>query len=514
MSSNKHQPNLGKRPHSEVTPEFPSLPSLSFAAVQEFAGKSQEALVSVQESLVGATFPGSSLFLPLISPHQLQQRFNVADDDSVLVVIRKSYPLLKSEIISLNNKKYSGIYVRGPVGVGKSYLLYLLASEYRLNRPYYRVTYINDCKSWRTDPYGYLLEELVTTFYTDFVDNNNLQWLVICDQHNALFSPSVIFDKFPFSIIDYIAINRGSNIKVVISASANNEGYPTEMKGWQTHDISSHRFDDDEFKVWCDHYELETIGKVNPESEQAVDALYWTGGVPYELDLLWKQPKMTLVEKTLEYREKRVEEMAESHGKFCDKLSEEKKLNLKECISRMALRMVPPEINVGMDRQFISWQGLMTSLGVVAELILKGKDYPNTIKGKISEMYITTMLELSQLFSFQFRKVSNIAKIGLQEDSPLRKSIEIKSVVHFLRNKLPPKTSFQKNVTTLFVPESPNYPRFDFFLWDSNRQLMMGFQVTVLNPFSEHPKMTNSQMWQIFASVMLTNPNGIVLDCT
>ncbi|KAK5667570.1 hypothetical protein QVD99_005688 [Batrachochytrium dendrobatidis] len=382
MSSNKHQPNLGKRPHSEVTPEFPSLPSLSFAAVQEFAGKSQEALVSVQESLVGATFPGSSsLFLPLISPHQLQQRFNVADDDSVLVVIRKSYPLLKSEIISLNNKKYSGIYVRGPVGVGKSYLLYLLASEYRLNRPYYRVTYINDCKSWRTDPYGYLLEELVTTFYTDFVDNksivdcceivagsekeemmmvksvinyvknSNLQWLVICDQHNALFSPSVIFDKFPFSIIDYIAINRGSNIKVVISASANNEGYPTEMKGWQTHDISSHRFDDDEFKVWCDHYELETIGKVNPESEQAVDALYWTGGVPYELDLLWKQPKVTLVEKTLEYREKRVEEMAESHGKFCDKLSEEKKLNLKECISRMAFRMVPPEINVGMDRQ-------------------------------------------------------------------------------------------------------------------------------------------------------------------
>ncbi|OAJ44408.1 hypothetical protein BDEG_27636 [Batrachochytrium dendrobatidis JEL423] len=442
MSSNKHQPNLGKRPHSEVTPEFPSLPSLSFAAVQEFAGKSQEALVSVQESLVGATFPGSSLFLPLISPHQLQQRFNVADDDSVLVVIRKSYPLLKSEIISLNNKKYSGIYVRGPVGVGKSYLLYLLASEYRLNRPYYRVTYIND--------------------FINYVKNSNLQWLVICDQHNALFSPSVIFDKFPFSIIDYIAINRGSNIKVVISASANNEGYPTEMKGWQTHDISSHRFDDDEFKVWCDHYELETIGKVNPESEQAVDALYWTGGVPYELDLLWKQPKMTLVEKTLEYREKRVEEMAESHGKFCDKLSEEKKLNLKECISR--------------------------------------KDYPNTIKGKISEMYITTMLELSQLFSFQFRKVSNIAKIGLQEDSPLRKSIEIKSVVHFLRNKLPPKTSFQKNVTTLFVPESPNYPRFDFFLWDSDRQLMMGFQVTVLNPFSEHPKMTNSQMWQIFAS--------------
>ena len=39
---------------------------------------------------------------------------------------------------------------------------------------------------------------------------------------------------------------------------------------------------------------------------------------------------------------------------------------------------------------------------------------------------------------------------------------------------------------------------FDFFLWDSDRQLMMGFQVTVRNPFSDHPKMTNSQLWQKF----------------
>jgi hypothetical protein len=140
--------------------------------------------------------------------------------------------------------------------------------------------------------------------------------------------------------------------------------------------------------------------------------------------------------------------------------------------------------------------GLMNSLGFVAELVLKGKDYPNTINGKISEMYITTMLELSQLFTFQFRKIANIAKIGLPDDSPKTMSIEIKSVVHFLSNKLPPKISFRKNVTTLFVPESPNYPTFDFFLWDSDRQLIMGFQVTLLNPFSNHAKMTNSQLWQ------------------
>ena len=80
--------------------------------------------------------------------------------------------------------------------------------------------------------------------------------------------------------------------------------------------------------------------------------MLWTGGVPYELDLLWKQPKETLIEKTLLYRENRKREMADSHGRFCDKLSDEKKSNLKECISRMALGLSPPTILVGMDRQF------------------------------------------------------------------------------------------------------------------------------------------------------------------
>ena len=296
------------------------------------------------------------------------------------------------------------------------------------------------------------------------------------------------------------------------------------MKGWFTHDISSHRFDDEEFKVWCDHYQLKDIGTVEHESEEAVDALFWTGGVPYELDLLWKQPKETLIEKTQLYRERRVEEMAESHGKFFRKLLDQEKLNLNDCISRMALGMDPPEIKVGMDRQLfdiivdengakiitalnpvarralIAFHGkdLMPSIGLVAEIVLNGADYNNSIKGKISEMYITTMLELSQLFTFQFRKVKKISKIGLPNDSFKRKSIKIKSVVHFLTNKLPPKSFFQDNRTTLFVPDSPTYPKFDFFLWDSERHVLMGFQVTVRNPFHDHPKMSNSQEWLAF----------------
>jgi hypothetical protein len=123
--------------------------------------------------------------------------------------------------------------------------------------------------------------------------------------------------KFPFNIIDYLANNRGSNRKRLISGPDNNEGYPTEMKGWYPHNVSTHGFDEEEFKTLCEHY------------------------------------------------------------------------------------------------------------------------------------------------------------------------------------LLPPTSSFQRNVTVLFVPDTLNFPS-DFFLWDSHRQLMMGFQVTVLNPITDHPKMTNSQIWQRF----------------
>lgn len=114
MSSTNHQPNPGKRPISEVTPEFPSLPTPSLEETIEFAKKSQEALVSVQQGLqIRATFSNNSyIFLPFISPHQLQQRFNVGENNSILVLGRKSYPALKIQLDSLNNKKYCGIYVQ------------------------------------------------------------------------------------------------------------------------------------------------------------------------------------------------------------------------------------------------------------------------------------------------------------------------------------------------------------------------------------------------------------------
>ncbi|KAK6091489.1 hypothetical protein MT418_003688 [Batrachochytrium dendrobatidis] len=127
-----------------------------------------------------------------------------------------------------------------------------------MNRSRYRVTCINDCAVWRHCSYYCLLNEPVTTFYNDsfdgetivgwckavvesekqemmdtlipYINTRNLQQIVIFNQHNALFNASVV-KNFPFNIISTLADNHESNIKLIISASVNNDGYHTKMKG-------------------------------------------------------------------------------------------------------------------------------------------------------------------------------------------------------------------------------------------------------------------------------------------
>jgi hypothetical protein len=192
-------------------------------------------------------------------------------------------------------------------------MLYLFSAEFR-RKSEYRVTYINNCQSWRNDELDYFLKELITTFHNDgliggktikdwcevifhsptskkmkdnmhllidaliiFINQNNLQWVVICDQHNAMFAGTAVVGRFPFNIIQRLADNRGQSIKILISASTNNGGHPTEMIGWDTFEFPTSRFDDDEFRVWCENYWLSEKVQVDPYSEDARSALYWSG---------------------------------------------------------------------------------------------------------------------------------------------------------------------------------------------------------------------------------------------
>ncbi|KAJ3192119.1 hypothetical protein HDU82_003313, partial [Entophlyctis luteolus] len=481
-SRNQHRPPAVKRSASSISTSsavFPALPGLSFDDVAVFAHQVQEALnqtlssppVSAKRPKVETQLDDgdenvtllddpdiSFVSLPLVSPHRLSYRFKVASDESVFIVTRNPYLVLKKALIDLDLKAYSGMYLRGPVGVGKSYLLYILAAELRFLRKTYRVTFINNCAAWRCDEFGFILKELVMTFFSDgnlggrsviewaelcrgsekkkvmmmmiealitYVQIRGLQWVIICDQHNALYARSVVVQRFPFNIINHLARNRSSNIKVIISASANNEGCPTEMQGWFTHDIASRKFDNDEFATWCGHFQLKSGEFVDPTSDEAIDALYWTGGIPYELSLLWEQPAASVVNKTREYRSNRVGEMAESHGKFCHKLLSEEMLDVKEWIARMALGLTQPAVSVGMDRELFDiirqpkeghpnefdelivalnpvarlalilyhGQSLLTSLDWVAKLVLKG-NYTEDVKGRITEKYLLTTMEV------------------------------------------------------------------------------------------------------------------------
>lgn len=113
-------------------------------------------------------------------------------------------------------------------------------------------------------------------------------------------------------------------------------------------------------------------------------------------------------------------------------------------------------------------KGLMDSLGLVTEIVIQG-DYTNDTKGRIIEKYIITMMELSQRFSFKSRKTT---KTGISNAGPVLKTVEIKDIIHFSGNKLPLLNSFNQRVTTLFVPESSNYPGLDLFIQRLTEQVI------------------------------------------
>jgi hypothetical protein len=275
--------------------------------------------------------------------------------------------------------------------------------------------------------------------------------------------------------------------------------------------------------VWCNHCLLDGEEKVDYESDEAQDAFFWTGGIPYKLDLVWEQPRKGLIEKTVVYRKERVREMMISHAKFCDELCEVRKKHLNDCISRMALQL-SPELFIRMDRQLfdiikdenghklitalnaVAHRALLgyhskeclTCLCLVAERALETDDYSNNNK-RIIEMYIKTILKVTKEFSFQSKKIMNTKIIKV---NPNIETITITDIVHFSGNKLPIPNSFNRKASTLFTRNSGNYPGFDFYIWNSFEKVLMAFQVTVMQPFTSHPKIDgvceNCKSWLNF----------------
>ncbi|KAJ3335751.1 hypothetical protein HDU83_009912, partial [Entophlyctis luteolus] len=133
--SNQHLPPSVKRSASSISNSadavFPAEPGLFYEDVAVFAEQVQQALnQTLLPAPVSAKRPKvetldadgetatlldnpdlSFVSLPLVSPHRLNYRFTIEPDNSVFIIARKSYLLLKKTLLDLNTDKYSGMYL-------------------------------------------------------------------------------------------------------------------------------------------------------------------------------------------------------------------------------------------------------------------------------------------------------------------------------------------------------------------------------------------------------------------
>lgn len=180
MSMNAERLQAPKRTHSEMEHgliiHYPQRPIIdSYENVVAFSAASQRALESFYKSLSDGD---RILRLPFISVHALQsQRFSHSED-SITLLKRSFYEDFRTKALSRSEIDCNGLYVRGPIGIGKCYMLYWLASDLRSRQnESYRVTYINDCEFWSSKKYEFILNELATTFFDDTIDGKSMvEW--------------------------------------------------------------------------------------------------------------------------------------------------------------------------------------------------------------------------------------------------------------------------------------------------------------------------------------------------
>jgi hypothetical protein len=461
----------------------------------------------------------------------------------VPAIVRRAYFPLKK--FAMNPDRQSPLYLHGPRGVGKSYLLYMLAAELAIDQRKHnskiRVTYINDCSSWIGND-NYMLTELIMTFASvekldvaskcqgimatfdeparqnrilalidevcNFVNKSNLRWFIVFDQLNGfhdLRSPSAPRAAFNWRIVTNLASTRSRNVTVLGSASANNERFPVEFDGWEKYsvDFVPKCYDETEFNLWC-----ERSGLV-PTDDSTREILYYTGGVPLELDIYTSIKVDSFSEQLKKYKSTRLEALAVSHKKFCSSLTTEQEImNLKVCIGRMALYLSPPEIQISMDRQLLVIEEnkvtkkerivalfplarsaimsfhssiIQDSLKMVAEVVFEDRiRYPNDVKGRVVERYIITSLEQKKRFNFQSRKFGTKTSVSFHG--------VIEDVIYFDGNLLPIRRTIQESLCSLIVPTSSEYPGIDFFIWNPEglKNVLLAVQVTIKKSLRAH----------------------------
>ena len=537
----------------EAQPGFPWLKTVSCAAdVIKFA-------IEVDHILQITLFPPAdsdpvSLHLPVVTANALQPQFTVDEmRNSVFTIVRSHYFLFYEKFLAPRTKNSRGIFITGPMGIGKSHLLYLVVSQLRQNKSRYRVIYFHNCKEFVLSRYRYMAHEFLMAFFNDkellecltqfldcaykpdeaerafetalssiikYVGHNGLRLFVVFDQHNALSAVPHSTMTMPFCVVNRLAFlaSQNSDLTVVVSASANDETCPLLLDGWTIEHCEILKYDTKEFKVWCSQQGVED------DHETIKSAFFWTGGNPLELDYLARCSHERWDKRLSEYLSRRVEEIIKLHNNFVKNASEEEKRSLYECIARMALGSSVPKGLHGMNRQLflvisdndetklaalnpivrralLSYHSKesLNAIKLASETVFSDVMVDNSTKGTMAERYIISVLEETSSFLFSCEK-TNVSR----RSKPIIIEGSIADIVYFEGNGLPPRSSFQKGRNTLFVPFSKNYPGVDFFIWNATEQQFLVLQVTVQKPMTGHSdvKQGDIEKWRIFMELM------------
>lgn len=123
-------------------------------------------------------------------------------------------------------------------------------------------------------------------------------------------------------------------------------------------------------------------------------------------------------------------------------------------------------------------------------------------KGRALEKYIIRQLEKHQVWAIDMQKVAvervcieeeemeegeeegNFEEVAHVVDTVEKLTIRGFTTIQIPGNKVP--DAVDPNVSTLFIPQTSNYPNVDFILWDKESSTLWAVQVTILDPIKTH----------------------------
>ncbi|RIA87884.1 hypothetical protein C1645_695657, partial [Glomus cerebriforme] len=483
-----------------------------------------------------------TIYLPKLGPNKLQDRFHFSNEKLFLIRRNHHNQIYKSLIKALNEENTSrGLYIRGPSGLGKSYSLYYLVSELRL-QPGYKVTYIDSCEEWwkshQLEPYQYILNELLCTFNKDVLSpltvtdwaefvmhgpTTNIRekkerfvlflkelanfvkieyyWIWIFDQYNDLYKYNVL-NEYPFVLVNVLSeMLKGAGL-IIVSETSNNEiSQFKTFKPWNKLQLFD-GYNNEEYNQWCKFHGY--------ENNAHLDTLkYWTGAYPLELNMWHKtltSNLSNLQEITEKYLDEREDDITRNYQIYQENLSQKRIENLKKCITSMILQTDPPTNLCDMDRRFMHI-GTVSFQDGDKEVKVKTvvANYPY-IRLAIIHFYgykIIDDLNVTTSAILQKDKYTNNVKerivvsyitttLDIVETFEFKcrkfsrpnlvvfdKSIRFDRVMRFFDNDIFLTNDLTEYNDLLFIPESSNYPGVDFLIWNRDDKVIFAFQITI-----------------------------------